>query len=317
MTKPVRPAVDFDLGDLRDSSPIESVEALPATVVADEEVRSTRGSRWVDALFIATGLVLVVMASAQWYESYQWLQSLNDWLGYVFAGISSAVTVGILALIARSVRQGKQLARAKRIREQRFGSAQQLSKHFESYFSGAEQSAVVRDALAQLPDYFTEDEARNQLQQTLMAQLDQQASEIITRHSQDNALMVAVSPFIWLDMLLSVWRTSKMISEVGALYGVRATGLVRWRIYREVLRVMVFAGASEAVIHQLPWASSFLGRAGQAVGVAIYTARIGVHTAKICRPLALPAESKTIGVSAITRRMIPVLKARLQIKEKE
>lgn len=306
MSKPIRPAVDVDLSDSLHAETIESVEALPSVVNDDTTASHSRSGRLSKFMWLTAGAVVSTIAAVQWAETYTALAQVTDYLAYAFTGLTALLFATVSVSVIRSLSQGRQLKRAQVLREKRIGSAVELSKQLDDYFAGASKSAQVRDALAQLPDYFTEQEARHQLQATVMKDIDQEASRLIARHAQDNALMVAVSPFVWLDMTLSLWRSSKMIGDVGALYGVQATGLLRFKIYREVLKAMVFAGATEAVIHQLPWASSLLGRVGQGAGVAIYTARIGVHTAKICRPLALPSDNNVISIGAISKQVLPV-----------
>jgi len=312
MSERIRPSVEVKLE--QDSIPeiVESVESLPVPIEEPSVAPVTKKRKWIKrCLYISAAFVAGAMVGVEWVATYTGLQQLLPGLQHALT-VATAALVGALTLLALGVKnQGAKLKKAKQIRDTQFASTDQFSKEIESYFDGSPQSPHVRDALAALPDYFTELEARAQLQQTLMNKLDDRATMIIAKHAQTNALIVAVSPFVWLDMTMSLWRCSKMIADLGDLYGVKVTGLLRWRLYKDVLKSMVFAGATEAVIHQLPWAASALSRVGQGMGVAVYTSRIGVNTVKLCRPLAIEQDSK-LSISNIVKQIGPSLKKRLE-----
>jgi len=308
----IRPSIEVKLE--QDSIPeiVESVESLPAAIEPEQTAPATKKTRWLKRTLYSCGaIVAIAMLGVEWMSTYDALQQLSFGAQHVLTFATLGLFAGLAMLALGVRRQGAKLQRAQLIRDTHFENAERFSKEIEFYFDGSPQSPHVRDALAELPDYFTEREARAQLQQTLMQSLDERATSIIAKHAQTNALMVAVSPFAWLDMTLSLWRCSKMVAEVGDLYGVKVTGLVRWRLYKDVLKSMVFAGASEALLHQLPWAASIMGRVGQGMGVAVYTARIGVNTAKLCRPLAIEHDSK-LSIGSIAKSILPALKERLK-----
>ncbi|KAA0011235.1 TIGR01620 family protein [Billgrantia pellis] len=126
----------------------------------------------------------------------------------------------------------------------------------------------------------------------LLVPRDREARRMISRMSGETAVMVAVSPLTLVDMAIVAWRNLAMIDRICRLYGLELGYASRLRLLRTVLSNMAFAGATEMAsdagveLLSLNLASRLSARAGQGMGVGLLTARLGLRTQRLTRPLA-------------------------------
>jgi putative membrane protein len=121
--------------------------------------------------------------------------------------------------------------------------------------------------------------------------LDVQARREISHSAAESALMIAVSPLALVDMAFIAWRNLRLVNRIAVLYGIELGYYSRIRLFRLVLLNMAFAGASELVREVgMDWMSQDLAarlsaRAAQGIGAGLLTARLGIKTMELCRPL--------------------------------
>ncbi|WP_280567450.1 TIGR01620 family protein [Chromohalobacter sp. 296-RDG] len=134
-------------------------------------------------------------------------------------------------------------------------------------------------------------ETRTLLAHHLLAPRDRQARRLIARMSGETAVMVAVSPVTFIDMALMAWRNIGLIDRLAALYGLELGYASRLRLFRAVLYNMAFAGASEIAtdagmdLLSMNVAGKLSTRAGQGLGAGLLTARLGLRTLRMTRPI--------------------------------
>ncbi|MCT8467689.1 TIGR01620 family protein [Chromohalobacter canadensis] len=134
-------------------------------------------------------------------------------------------------------------------------------------------------------------ETRTLLAHHLLAPRDRQARRLIARMSSETAVMVAVSPVTFFDMALMAWRNIALIDRLAALYGLELGYASRLRLFRAVLYNMAFAGASEIAtdagmdLLSMNVAGKLSTRAGQGLGAGLLTARLGLRTLRMTRPI--------------------------------
>jgi putative membrane protein len=145
--------------------------------------------------------------------------------------------------------------------------------------------------------------------------LDKEALRRISNFSLQTGAAVAVSPWAALDMLLSLWRSIKMIDDVAQVYGMRPSLANRYKLLKLVIHQLAFVGVSEIVIDQVmdEFGSSTLtgiasARLGQGLGAGIYTARIGIAAMSVSRPIVFSKENRPKAKSVI-KPMIENMKA--------
>ncbi|MGR2739020.1 YcjF family protein [Billgrantia sp. Q4P2] len=134
-------------------------------------------------------------------------------------------------------------------------------------------------------------EVQQLLAHHLLAPRDRQARRMISRMAGETAVMVAISPLTLVDMFLVAWRNLAMIDRICRLYGLELGYASRLRLLRNVLYNMAFAGATEMAsdagvdLLSLNLAGRLSARAGQGMGVGLLSARLGLRTQRLTRPL--------------------------------
>ena len=132
----------------------------------------------------------------------------------------------------------------------------------------------------------------------VLAEQDSQARARVSRWSGEAAVLVAVSPLASVDMLLILWRSLKMIDEIAACYGIRLGYWSRIRLLKQIARHMLYAGAAELITDVgLDWLGAELtarlsARVAQGVGAGLLTARLGLQTMQVCRPIPFAADER-------------------------
>ncbi|GHB27813.1 YcjF family protein [Salinicola rhizosphaerae] len=141
-------------------------------------------------------------------------------------------------------------------------------------------------------------ETRELIAYHLLRPRDLAARRLVTRMSGETAVMVAVSPLTLVDMSLMAWRNLAMLDRIAALYGLELGYASRLRLFREVLRNMAFAGASEMVsdagmdLLSMNLAAKLSTRTSQGLGAGLLTARLGLRAMRTTRPIAFAREEQ-------------------------
>ncbi|SFC86270.1 TIGR01620 family protein [Pseudoalteromonas denitrificans] len=126
---------------------------------------------------------------------------------------------------------------------------------------------------------------------TLLVKQDEQAQKLINKYALESGLMVALSPIALVDMAAVLWRGSKLIENIAKVYGIPLGYVSRLKLYRLLLKQMLFAGTTELVsdlattVVSAELAGKISARAGQGISVGILTARIGYKAMELSRPI--------------------------------
>jgi len=143
-----------------------------------------------------------------------------------------------------------------------------------------------------LPDYKLGHEVITHIDEVFLKPLDAEALKRVTSFSYKTGLTVALSPWVALDMALSLWSNIKMIDEIGQIYGVRPSLVNRVSMFKSIIGHLALTGASEfasdQIVDQLggtSLASLFSVRLSQGIGVGLYSAKIGLATIAVSRPI--------------------------------
>jgi len=126
---------------------------------------------------------------------------------------------------------------------------------------------------------------------SLLVTQDTQAKKLINRFATESALLVALSPLALVDMIAVLWRGTKLIEQIGKIYGIGFGYASRIKLYRMLLKQVMFVGSAELVSDLAATALSaellgkLSGRAAQGVSAGIFTARIGYKAMELSRPL--------------------------------
>ena len=145
----------------------------------------------------------------------------------------------------------------------------------------------------------------------VLSKVDEKALAEIARFSTEAVVLVALSPVAIIDMLIMLWRNLRMINKVAGLYGLKLGYWSRIKLIKQVFVNMVYAGASELVADfgaemiGADLLGKLSGRLAQGLGAGMLTARLGVKTMQLCRPIPFDDKPK---LSNVRRAMLSTIK---------
>lgn len=318
MNTPIKPRIDFakpleaeTLPNLKAAQAFEQQNAVFVPEDPDlEPVEEGEGERVVEAALrpkrslwrkmVKAGLAVlgisVVAQGVQWAHN-AWLQ--QDWIamgGCVAGGL--IVFAGVGSLIA----EWRRLYRLRERAEERDVARELLASHGMgkgrafceklARQAGLDQGhPALQRWHASLHETHNDREIVGLYAQLVQPVLDRQARREIGRRSAESTLMIAVSPLALVDMAFIAWRNLRLVNRIAAIYGIELGYFSRIRLFRLVLLNIAFAGASELVREVgMDWmsqdlAARFSARAAQGIGAGLLTARLGIKTMELCRPL--------------------------------
>ncbi|MGF1750379.1 MULTISPECIES: YcjF family protein [Vibrio] len=276
--------------------------------------------------WVATTLLVAFAGLVGWQAVDNVITAANtgDWLSLGWSGLITAIaTLGIGAL-------GKELYKLRKLKDH-FSVQEQAEKLIDSDGVGqgekfCQQLAEEAGIQAEHPSYdrwknsvhsaHSDAEVLNMYQSMVLKEQDKQALTTVSKLSGEAALLVALSPLAIADMLLIAWRNFKMIDKLSEVYGVELGYWSRLKLFKLVLVNIALAGATELAIESsadilsLNLAEKLSARAGQGLGVGLITARLGLKTISLMRPIPFPVEEKP-KLGSIRKSVMASLKNKL------
>ena len=275
----------------------------------------------IKSLLIGVVSIFAVMSVWQIYTLFETALALHWLVAAGFAGLIIIVSGLALRSVISFMADKANMSALQGIQDQAeqlkatndIGKAKDFIAQLTAFYQDKPQQALLLNSLKMLPDYSNDKEAIAHLEQTFLVPLDQEALRRVSKYSVQTGIVVAASPWASVDMLLALWRSMKMIDEVGQVYGMRPSLTNRYKLLQQVLRYLALIGVSEVAIDEMLQefgTSSLAGitgaRLGQGVGAGVYTARIGLAAVKSCRPIAFaPAQQPKLKdfITRILQRM--------------
>lgn len=153
----------------------------------------------------------------------------------------------------------------------------------------------------------------------VLTQVDQKALAEVAKYSSESVVLVALSPIALLDMLIMLWRNLTMVDKVAGLYGLKLGYWSRIKLVKQVFTNMLYAGASEVVADvSLDMLGADLlgrlsGRLAQGLGAGMLTARLGIRTIYLCRPM--PFDENAPRLSQVRKEVIIQIKQLMSSKK--
>lgn len=145
----------------------------------------------------------------------------------------------------------------------------------------------------------------------VLSKVDEKAMAEIARFSTEAVVLVALSPVAIIDMLIILWRNLRMINKVAGLYGLKLGYWSRIKLIKQVFVNMVYAGTSELIADfgtemiGADLLGKLSGRLAQGLGAGMLTARLGVKTMQLCRPIPFDDKPK---LGHVRREMLTTIK---------
>lgn len=288
---------ELDEQPLAAFKPRQTMPAPVDEVVADADIDPPRRSwRFLKlvlgclaiALSVEAGLSIYAAWQASWWQGLLWSIGLG---GVVLFAVAILVREWwLLRGLRRREVQQRQLAQS----PQQFDADQLLAQ-------------LQRDDLSALwyqqRQHYQHLQPVEQLQrfeEDVLGVVDQQVQRLIFSQAGTTALLVAASPNAILDMVVVLWRSQRLLSQIAKVYGIKLGYMSRIRMWQQVFRAMLFAGVTELAADVgtsalgAELAGKLSARAGQGLALGLLSARIGVQAQRQCRPLPfkhIPAPS--------------------------
>lgn len=171
-----------------------------------------------------------------------------------------------------------------------------------------EQDQLWQDAVN---NQYTDSELLQLYSRTVLSKVDEKAMADIARFSTEAVVLVALSPVAIIDMLIILWRNLRMINKVAGLYGLKLGYWSRIKLIKQVFVNMVYAGASELIADfgsdmiGADLLGKLSGRLAQGLGAGMLTARLGVKTMQLCRPIPFEEKPK---LAHVRKEMLSTIK---------
>lgn len=264
-------------------------------------------------------IVVVLLVEAVRLFNFAWANSPLE-AGLYGAGLALCA-LGLLSLLLNEVRKWISLRRAGKRRNtaaQIFdGESSDDIVRFCTSMTSADWQEPLGKWQSMLNETLLDKDVLVLYERYVVAEQDKAALSVVARWSSEAAVMVALSPLAALDMLLIAWRNLRMLDAIARCYNVELGWFSRWKLLRQVLLNVAYAGVSETVMDLglqslgADVAGKISGRAAQGVGAGLLTARLGIYALRLCRPL--PYQSvKPPRLRQVSGQIINVVKAKLR-----
>lgn len=291
------------------------VSQVPASITAEDIVDDTYRGLTLEALpikglksfVIGVASIFSVMSLWQIVTIFQSVLAFH-WLAAAgFAGLIVIVVMLALRSIFSFMADKENMAALVGIQDKAeelkttndVGQAKGFINKLTQFYKGKPQESLLAKSVKTMPDYSSDKEAMTHLENVFLAPLDKEAVRRVSKHSVQTGVVVAASPWAAVDMLLALWRSMKMIDEVGQVYGMRPSLANRYKLLKSVMRYLALIGVSELALDEMLQefgTTSLAGitgaRLSQGVGAGVYTARIGLAAVTVCRPISFSTENK-------------------------
>jgi putative membrane protein len=282
---------------------LEAIPEKSGNLVPLETVTSPappRRFRWGLALGASTALAI---AGVTVIDAVAWLSDLfqrSIMLGGIAAFLLGGVLVAAAGFTLGEIRNLMRLRSAQEIR-QRGHELTQATGTFESHGFVADLVELVsggprgRELCEQFRDALTDThddrEALLLFDRMVLRPLDETALAMVRRGARDAAIGTSVSPVAGLDAMIVIWRSLRMMREIGAVYGLRPTRLAIFALARRMLLTATFSVTTDMVgdivgAHLGGRLAGLLsGKLAEGIYAGVRTARLGLLTVDQCRPL--------------------------------
>jgi putative membrane protein len=163
-----------------------------------------------------------------------------------------------------------------------------------------------------LNEGYSDAELIQQYSNQVLCKVDEKAMSEVAKYSSETVVLVALSPLAIVDMLIVLSRNLKLIDKISGLYGLKMGYWSRIKLIRQVFTNILFAGASELIadIGTEVLSADLLGklsaRLAQGLGAGMLTARLGINTIKLCRPI--PFTDKQPKLSQVRKEILKQIK---------
>ncbi|SNY94296.1 putative membrane protein [Cohaesibacter sp. ES.047] len=262
----------------------------------------------VGALFWSALSGVFMLALGLWLDNLvRSLFARWDYLGWVGLGLVAIAIMALFVFIGRELLALRRLSRLDHLRDKvaslyEKGDRKEATRVARDLLDlYAEQPSLfrARQALKQdLPHLFDPEDILAQTEQTLMPPIDQLATHRVHQAAKRVAVVTALSPRALFDIVVVLIETVRMIRAIAEAYGNRPGFVSMLRLTGHIAGHLAVTGgmaAGETLFQQIighGLAARLSAKLGEGVLNGILTARIGLATIALCRPMPFTTEAQ-------------------------
>ncbi|MCV6545989.1 MAG: TIGR01620 family protein [Cohaesibacter sp.] len=257
-----------------------------------------------------TGLFL--LAFGVWLDDLiRTLFTRFEWLGWTGIALLGLAASSLLIFLLREGLALRRLAKLDHLRKQAEHLYEQGNKKSATRFANqmltlyAQQPSLfkARQSLkSDLPHLFDADAILAQTEQVLISQIDAAANHRVHQAAKRVALVTALSPRALFDILVVLIETIRMVRAIAQSYGNRPGFIAMLKLSGHIAGHLAITGgmaAGETLLQQIVGhglAARLSAKLGEGLLNGILTARIGLATIALCRPMPFKhAPAPTLG----------------------
>jgi putative membrane protein len=277
---------------------------LPVPLPVEDVLPRRRGWRW-GAMFWASLTGLVVLGTGLGLAGLvEDLFARSTALGAIGLGFALAFALALLAIAVREIRGLLRLSTIETLHARAAAvlasddrdEAAAITAELTRIAHGNPRLAHARATLAgHRRDIIDGADLLRLAERELMAPLDAEARRLITATAQRVSIVTAVSPRAVIDILFVLAASARLIRQLALLYGGRPGLFGLIRLTRQAIAHLAITGglaASDSLIQQMLGhgiAAKLSSRLGEGILNGLLTARLGLATIDVTRPLPFAA----------------------------
>lgn len=272
------------------------------TVEIEDVLENKSNKSWLTRLILSVVTILIIIETTLFFhEGF----NQSPIIASMYATLLALLTFACGRSVYREFKSLRELKKRKRQQEKVLGvqqstddiDARTMCDEIAQQLPSDLQTTIDNNWSASIPAELTDKEVLSVFSSTVLAETDSKAIDKITKFSAEATVLVALSPIAVVDMMILCWRNLKMIDEISQLYGLQLSYWARIKLIKQVFVNMAYAGASELIVDVgadligADLLGKLSSRLAQGLGAGMLTARLGIQTMKMCRPIPFSAQN--------------------------
>ncbi|MCG3722109.1 YcjF family protein [Vibrio cincinnatiensis] len=290
----------------------ESVQFVPEVTVEEEGETEVKLEQIIRPSKRRKGGIVTLLMLFSGLIGWQAMDSIwtsiqtADWLALAWSGFLAGLAGLGIGSISRELWKLRKLRQHFSVQEQAeslilqdaVGEGLRFCENLAQHAHINQQSEVYQRWLNSVNDSHSDADIIELYDAMVVSEQDKKATQIVSRHATEAAVLVAISPLALVDMLFVAWRNFKMIDQLAKVYGIELGYWSRIQLFKAVLVNMALAGVSEVAIDvsmdllSMDFTKKVSARAGQGLGVGLLTTRLGLKAMALLRPLPWQTERR-------------------------